>query len=170
MLFRSGHAGAPVVALHATDVPNQDALMSVGVDLLKKLGFRVTDATSDWGTMLQRRGNKKPIDQGGWSVLIALFSASEFATPAGNILLRGNGKDAWFGWPTDEKMEAMRTAWKDSNDGAARKRLDAEIQLRAFETVPFIPLGQYLPPSGWRSNLNGLLQGAAPVFWNITKT
>lgn len=44
-----------------------------------------------------------------------------------------------------------------------------EIQLRAFETVPFIPLGQYLLPSAWRSNLHGLLRGALPVFWNITK-
>ena len=63
----------------------------------------------------------------------------------------------------------MRNAWLDSNDEATRKRLDAEIQLRAFETVPFIPLGQYLPPSAWRSNLDGLLKGAVPVFWNVTK-
>jgi peptide/nickel transport system substrate-binding protein len=57
----------------------------------------------------------------------------------------------------------------DSDDEAVRKRLDAEIQVHAFETVPFIPLGQYLPPSAWRSNLNGLLKGAVPVFWNVTK-
>jgi peptide/nickel transport system substrate-binding protein len=35
--------------------------------------------------------------------------------------------------------------------------------------VPFIPLGQYLPPSAWRSNLTGLLKGAVPVFWNVSK-
>ena len=40
-------AGAPVAALHATNVPNRNALMAVGVDLTGKVGFAVTDATSD---------------------------------------------------------------------------------------------------------------------------
>jgi peptide/nickel transport system substrate-binding protein len=58
----------------------------------------------------------------------------------------------------------------DSTDASELKRLDAEIQARAFETVPFIPLGQYLPPAAWRSNLKGLLKGPVPVFWNVEKT
>ena len=60
-------------------------------------------------------------------------------------------------------------AWIDSNDEGERKRLDAAIQARAFESVPFIPLGQYMPPAAWRSNLSGLLKGAQPVFWNVQK-
>jgi peptide/nickel transport system substrate-binding protein len=67
-------------------------------------------------------------------------------------------------------MESMRTAWMDSTDPAEQKRLDAATQLRAFETVPFIPLGQYLPPAAYRKNLSGLLRGAVPVFWNVSKT
>ncbi|WP_158930447.1 ABC transporter substrate-binding protein [Acidisphaera sp. S103] len=158
-LQASGHAGAPVVALHATDVPNQDALMSVGVDLLKKLGFRVTDATSDWGTMLQRRGNKKPIDQGGWSVLIALFSASEFATPAGNILLRGNGKDAWFGWPSAPRLEALRESWFDAPDLDAQKKIGVAMQEQFFQDLPYIPLGQYLGETAYRRGLTDVRRG-----------
>jgi peptide/nickel transport system substrate-binding protein len=84
--------------------------------------------------------------------------------------LRGNGAGAWFGWPDDPEMEAMRTAWMDSTDAAEQKRLDQKIQSRAFETVPFIPLGQYLPPAAWRKNLSGLQKGAMPVFWNVTKS
>ena len=57
---RRGHAGAKLVALHATDVSNQRALMSVGVDLLAEPASTVEDATSDWGTVLQRRANAKP--------------------------------------------------------------------------------------------------------------
>jgi peptide/nickel transport system substrate-binding protein len=49
------------------------------------------------------------------------------------------------------------------------RRLDQAIQRRAFEQVPFIPLGQYLPPAAWRSNLRGMLKGPVPVFWNIEK-
>jgi peptide/nickel transport system substrate-binding protein len=153
-LQASGHAGSPVVALHATDVPNQDALMSVGVDLLQKLGFQVTDATSDWGTMLQRRANKA-----GWNVLIALFSASEFATPAGNVLLRGNGKDAWFGWPTAPKLESLREAWFDAPDPAARKRIGVAIQEQFFQDLPYIPLGQYLSDTAYRQGLTDVRRG-----------
>jgi hypothetical protein len=36
--------------------------------------------------------------------------------------LRGNGKDAWFGWPSDEKMEALRNAWRDATEDADRKK------------------------------------------------
>jgi peptide/nickel transport system substrate-binding protein len=62
-------------------------------------------------------------------------------------------------------MEAMRNAWMDATEDVDRKKLDAQIQARAFETVPFVPLGQYLPPSAYRSNLTGVLKGAVPVFW-----
>jgi peptide/nickel transport system substrate-binding protein len=37
--------------------------------------------------------------------------------------------------------------------------------------VIYIPLGQYLIPSGWRKSLSGVLDGpATPVFWNIDKS
>jgi peptide/nickel transport system substrate-binding protein len=154
-----GRGGAPVVALHATNVPSQDALMSVGVDMLQKCGLQVTDATSDWGTLLQRRTNKAEPGKGGWNVLIALFSASEFATPAGNVLLRGNGKDAWFGWPSAPKLETLRTAWFDEQDPAAQKRLGAEIQAEFFEDLPHIPLGQYLETTAYRKGLTDIRRG-----------
>lgn len=48
--------------------------------------------------------------------------------------------------------------------------LDQEIQLRAFEAVPVIPLGQYLPATAWREKITTPLKGAVPVFWNITKS
>jgi peptide/nickel transport system substrate-binding protein len=158
-LEQAGYAGAPIVALHATDVANQNALMSVGVDLLGKLGFKVTDATSDWGTMLQRRGNRTPIDQGGWNVLIALFSASEFATPAGNVLLRGNGANAWFGWPTAPKLEALREAWFDAPDLPAQKQIGVSIQEQFFQDLPYIPLGQYLSDTAYRRGLTDVRRG-----------
>ncbi len=85
------------------------------------------------------------------------------------VLIRGNGRAAWFGWPDDPRVEALRDAWMDATDEAELRRLDREIQSRAFETVPFIPLGQYLPPSAWRGNLRGILRGPVPVFWNVEK-
>ena len=44
------------------------------------------------------------------------------------------------------------------------------MQKQAYEQVIYIPLGQYLAPSGWRKSLSGVLDGpATPVFWNIEK-
>jgi peptide/nickel transport system substrate-binding protein len=158
-LRAAGKAGAPVVALHATNVPTQNALMTVGVDLLDKLGFAVNDATSDWGTMLQRRANKGPPDHGGWNVLIALFSATEFSTPAGNVLLRGNGNDAWFGWPTAPRLEALRDAWFDAPDLATQQRIAVAIQQQFFQDLPYIPLGQYLSNTAYRRGLTDIRRG-----------
>ena len=140
----AGKGGAKVVALHATDVSNQRALMSVGVDLLRKVGFAVDDATSDWGTLLQRRQNRNPNTQGGWNALMVLLSGMELNTPAGHLLLRGNGADAWFGWPTAPRLEALRDDWFDAADLDAQKRIGRDIQMQFFQDVPYIPVGQYL--------------------------
>ena len=158
-LAAAGHAGAPVVALHTTDTANQNALMAVAVDLLQKLGFKVTDATSDFGTMLQRRSNKGPPDHGGWNALIALFSATEFNTPAGNPLLRANGADAWFGWPSSPPLEALREAWFDAVDVTAQQRTGVAMQQQFFQDLPYIPLGQYVSSTAYRRNLTGLRRG-----------
>jgi peptide/nickel transport system substrate-binding protein len=169
MLKQAGYAGERVVLMHPTDQTFYDAMSHVIADSLRKVGINLDEQSMDWGTVVQRRTSKEPLDKGGWSLFPAGYPAAEYRDPvfAGNI--RGNGKDAWFGWPTDDRIEAMRNAWMGSTDETERKRLDAEIQLRAFEMVPFIPLGQYLPPSAWRSTVSGILQGAIPVFWNVTK-
>ena len=43
------------------------------------------------------------------------------------------------------------------------------MQLQAFEDVPYIPLGQAVPQTGYRKNLTGVLTGQ-PFFWNIRRT
>ena len=123
----------------------------------------------DWGTVVERRASKEPLEKGGWSMFPYGAPAAEYRDPIFATNLRGNGDKAWFGWPNDPKAEELRTRWMDSTDAAERRRLDAEIQTHAFETVPFIPLGQYLPPAAYRKNLTGVLKGAMPVFWNVAK-
>ena len=109
------------------------------------------------------------MDKGGWSLFPFGSPAAEYRDPIFATNMRGNGAGAWFGWPNDPEGEAMRTKWMDSTDAAEQKRLDMEIQARAFDTVPFIPLGQYLPPAAYRKSLTGILKGAMPVFWNVSK-
>jgi peptide/nickel transport system substrate-binding protein len=164
----AGKGGAPVVALHATDVSNQNALMSVGVDVLQKVGFKTEDATSDWGTLLQRRQNKNPPNQGGWNALIALFSGMEFSTPAGHLLLRANGAGAWFGWPDSPKLEELRDAYFDAPDLDSQKRIARDIQAQAFQDVPYIPLGQYFVDSAYRKGLTDIRKGI-PLPLNVKR-
>ena len=155
----AGKGGAPVLALHATDVSSQSSLMSVGVDMLTKLGFQVTDNTMDWGSLLQRRTNNSAPSAGGWNVLIALFAGAELNTPAGNALLRANGSDAWFGWPTSPRLEALRTGWFDEPNLPAQKSLAADLQQQFFVDVPYVPLGQWFSQSAYRTGLTDVRRG-----------
>ncbi|MDI3308253.1 MAG: ABC transporter substrate-binding protein [Acetobacteraceae bacterium] len=169
MLAASGYKGERVVLMHPTDQTFYNAMASVAADWLRKIGINLDDQSMDWGTVVQRRTSMEPLEKGGWSLFPSGLPAAEYRDPVFAAAMRGNGKKAWFGWPDDPKIEELRNAWMDSTDEAELKRLDREIQARAFETVPFIPLGQYMPPSAWRSNLHGILKGAVPVFWNVTK-
>ena len=99
---------------------------------------------------------------------IALFSGMEFNTPAGHLLLRTNGDNAWFGWPNSEKLEALRDQWFDAPDMAAQKTIGRQIQAQFFEDVPYIPLGQYFVDSAYRKGLTDIRRGI-PLPLNVRR-
>lgn len=169
MLDAAGYRGERIVFMHPTDQTFYDAMANVAIAAFRKVGLNIDDQSMDWGTVVQRRTSMEPLEKGGWSIFPAGYPAAEYRDPVFASNIRGNGRGAWFGWPDDPEIERMRDTWMETTDEATLKRLDREIQARAFETVPFIPLGQYLPPTAWRSSLQGLLKGPVPVFWNVTK-
>jgi peptide/nickel transport system substrate-binding protein len=63
----------------------------------------------------------------------------------------------------------LRAAWFEAPDDASRKEIAVQEQERAFETVPFIPLGQYRAQAAYRTSLTGVVDGPIQVFWNIEK-
>ncbi len=69
--------------------------------------------------------------------------------PAVNFPIRGTGEKAWFGWPTDAKMEELREAWFNAKDAEQSKAAADAVQQRAFEFVPFIPTGQFILPTAY---------------------
>jgi peptide/nickel transport system substrate-binding protein len=121
----------------------------------------------DWGTLLTRRASKKPVDQGGWSLFFTFSAGADMANPAGQLMMRGTGEKAWFGWPTDPELERLRDAWFAAPDLASQQQLARDLQSRVFETVPFVPLGQYFQPTAYRKTVHGTLNGFA-TFWNVT--
>ena len=72
-------------------------------------------------------------------------------------------RSAWFGWPNDPKMEALRLAWYDAPDLAAQKKLSAEMQAQLFESPGYCPLGLFYQPTAFRSELQELAVGLPQV-------
>ena len=169
MLEKSGYAGEKLVFMHPTDQLVYHAVATVVTDMMRKIGVNVDEQLTDWGTIVQRRPSKEPVDKGGWSMFPAGAPGPEFVDPLLANTVRSNGAKAWFGWPDDPALEAAYESWIDASDEAGRKKQADLYQAAAFNSVPVITMGQYLPPAAWRSNITGLVKGSAPVFWGAKK-
>jgi len=84
-----------------------------------------------------------------------------------NIGLSGACDKAWFGWSCSEQMEKLRADWFRAADAGQRKHLAEQIQLLAYDEVPYVPWGQYLAPSLYRKQVKGVLNFPAAVLWNV---
>ena len=164
-ITEAGYKGEPVVVMVATDFPVLNAMGQVGADMLKRAGFNVDLQATDWGSVVQRRASRKPPAEGGWNVFFTAFAGLDQYTPAAHLGLRGNGPDAWFGWPALPKLDDLRYAWLEAPDAAAQKQIGEQIQLQAFQDVPYLPLGEYFQPTAHSARLTGLMKGAT-IFWN----
>ncbi|HEY0419845.1 MAG TPA: ABC transporter substrate-binding protein, partial [Acetobacteraceae bacterium] len=167
-LAAAGYKGEPVVLLGPMDIPSTKALAEVTADLLRQLGMNLDFQAMDWATLVQRRVKTEPADQGGWSIYQTSWAGLDHFNPAGHAFLRANGKAAAPGWPTSEALESLRDKWLKAPDLAAQKKLAQQIQLQAFEDVPYIPLGQSMTPTAFRADLTNMLDGL-PLFWNLRR-
>jgi peptide/nickel transport system substrate-binding protein len=169
MLEQAGYKGERVVVMHPTDQVVYHAMITVAVDAFRQLGMNIDEQMTDWGTIVQRRTSKEPLEKGGWSLFPAGAPAPEFLDPMLSNPMRSNGPKAWFGWPDDPRIEAAYQAWLDADTDAEKRKLEAQYQLAAFDSVPIIPMGVYRPLAAWRSNVTGQPKGSAPVFWGVEK-
>jgi len=161
--------GSSDVIIDATDQPIVHAQSLLTLDMLKKLGLNAEVQAGDWGTLITRRAVKEPVDKGGWSIFHTWLVGPDMVNPAVNFPIRGTGDKAWFGWPTDAKIEELREAWFNAPDAAASKKAATAVQQRAFEFVPFIPTGQFILPTAFRSNISGVIIAPIAFLWNIEK-
>jgi peptide/nickel transport system substrate-binding protein len=169
LMREAGYTNQPMRLIGPTDILAPSAMTQVGADLVRRLGFNADILLTDWGTTVQRRTSREPVDRGGWSMLFTAFSSFDFANPAAHFPLRGNGTNAWFGWPTIPRIEELRDAWFDAPDLATEQRLAREMQVSAMEDLPYIPVGAYMSTTALRSNLSGRVAGLA-LFWGIARS
>lgn len=169
MIAEAGYKGEKIVVMDAVDQPVAHTQALVIADVLKKLGLNVDLQAMDWGTLVTRRASKEPIDKGGYNIFATGWVGADLLDPVQNLPLKASGDTAWFGWPKDDKLEALRAQWIKAPNLEGRKKLAREIQARAFEVVPYLPTGQWKPKTAYRKNLKGLLQAPAYLMWNVEK-
>jgi peptide/nickel transport system substrate-binding protein len=162
----AGYKAERVVMLEPGDHPVNSVMAQVGADLFKKLGLHVDDQAMDAATMFQRRGNRSDLEHGGWSCFPSAVAGIDVLNPAVSFLARGSGRDAWYGWPTDPKLEELRLAWFGAPGQAERKSLCERMQVEVLREAPYLPLGQILQPTVYRTSLSGILPGFAK-FWGV---
>ncbi|SIR02705.1 MULTISPECIES: ABC transporter substrate-binding protein [unclassified Bosea (in: a-proteobacteria)] len=168
-LKESGYKGEKVVIINPTDFPDIGPLGEVTFELLKKLGMNVEMAASDWGTVVQRRGSREPVEKGGWSIFHTTGSAISWGDPAQSTIIRGQGEKGWFGWWKSDKAEELAEAWLYAPDEATQKAKAKELNRLAMEEVATIPLGQFLSRTAYRKTLTGVLAGSAPYPWGVKR-
>ncbi len=167
-LKAAGYKDERVVLMAATDFPVLKAMADVTADMMKRVGLNVDYVATDWGTVVTRRAKKDPVEAGGWSAFCTAWAGTDHLNPSGHLSLRANGDQAWFGWPTSPRLEELRNAWFEAPDVPAQAKICEQIQLQAFQDVPYIPMGQYLQPTAYRTSLTGVLNGFA-IFWNVKR-
>ena len=136
---------------------------------LRKAGLSVDYQTMDWGSVIRRLDSREPPERGGWSAYFSSWAGLDHINPAGHLVLRGNGRSGFVGWPESTALEALREAWFEAATLEEQKRIAADIQRQAMQDVPYIPLGQYFLPMAHRRTVAGVSQpGGIPLFWGVT--
>ena len=63
----------------------------------------------------------------------------------------------------------MTRRFVEAPSAAERDQLALDIQKRAFDQVPFVPLGTWQIHSAYRKNLTGVIEATGPYFWNVRR-
>lgn len=166
----AGYAGEKVVILGVMENPTLAAMAQVAEDLMRRMGMNVELVAMDFATMAQRRTSKEPTGKGGWSMFVTVWTGSDIVNPAVHQMLRAGGPTAWFGWPNDPEMESLRDQWANAATAEDQKKLAITLQVQAFKTLPYIPLGSLVALVAYRKNLTGVFPCPVAAYWNIGKS
>jgi peptide/nickel transport system substrate-binding protein len=166
----AGYKGEKIVIINPSDQPSISPLGQMTYDLLKRLGMNVDLAVMDWASVVQRRTNRGPVSEGGWSILHTWNSGTTMANPLQNFTLRGQGSKGWFGWYDSPKVEQLATDWLHAETPADQVRIVAEMQATALADAPTVPLGQFFQQTAYRRNVTGIHPAPIPFLWGVRKT
>jgi peptide/nickel transport system substrate-binding protein len=167
-LASAGYQGERVVVLAASTIPSIFAEAQVATDVLRRIGMNIDLQVLEWGSVVARRASREPVDKGGWNIFYTALGGMGNISPGPNIAIRASGADAWFGWPTDPKMEALRAAWFDAPDLETQQKICREMQVEFWQNPSYVPLGMYDQPTAFRSYLQDVRDGW-PQFYGVRR-
>jgi peptide/nickel transport system substrate-binding protein len=171
LLKEAGYKGEKIVLISPTDQPVIHAQSLMTTELLKSLGMNVELQAMDWGTMGQRRARKDAPDKGGWNVMHTWTLVLDQMLPPAAILVSGGADKAWFGWPTNPKIEQLRNIdWVAAKSLDEQKKIVAEASKEAYQTLPWILTGQFFPKTAFRANVSGVPVSPVVFFWGVNKS
>jgi peptide/nickel transport system substrate-binding protein len=97
------------------------------------------------------------------------WTASDILNPLTMAMMNAAGDKGWFGWQDDPELQKIKLQFSQASSDADKKGLAQAAQLRAFETVTHVPVGQYSQPAAVPQGISGLVPAGAQVYWNIKK-
>ena len=167
-LAAAGYAGERVVMMVGSDIPDILAMSQVGESEFRKAGLNVEFQSSDWGTVTQRRLNRKPVSDGGWSCYFVPLPGSYLADPILSPQFRGTGDVPGNGFTTSPRLEEILAQWLVTPDSEKMKLAEA-LQSQTRIDVPFVPAGNYVVPTVFRKVIRDMVSGSVIKFWGLTK-
>ena len=167
-LAAAGYNGEKIVVLAATTIPTIWAEAQVASDMLSKSGFNLDLQSMDWGSVVQRRASRQPPGKGGWNIFYTYLGGFGNISPAPDIAIRGNGSKAWFGWPTNQKLEDLYNAWFEAPDVAAQHKICEAMQVAFWQNPTYAPLGMYDQPTAYQNYMHDIHVGW-PQFYGLKK-
>ena len=163
-LAQAGYRGERIIVLGTSGTGYIPALSQVGADTLRRAGMNIDLQLSDYATMARRMLKTDPPDKGGWNVYFSISDGAFNQTPVTNDYIRGDGKSGAAGWLRSPRFEALRQAWLDAGTMEEQKLIAVDAQRQLWDDVPYIPMGQWLRVTAYRSDLADVPHGFAAFY------
>ena len=169
MIKEAGYSGQKAVIINPTDFATIGPLGDITYDMFKKIGINAELAATDWGTVVQRRSSKEPVEKGGWSVFPHLVHRRLHHQPGGQRAVPRPGRRRLVRLVRQSQDRADDSGMAGcERPGRAQedRRCDPAGELCQ---VPTVTLGQFQIPTAYRKSLQGRLACNGAAFWNVKR-
>ena len=109
LLKEAGYNGEKIILMQPTDIAALNESLQVTAQLLRQSGIDVEVQTVDWSTRTSRRTKRMTPEEGRGHNFHTSWIAPDLVNLVPDTGVSGGGKEkAWFGWPYDPEIEALR--------------------------------------------------------------
>jgi peptide/nickel transport system substrate-binding protein len=169
LLREAGYNNEPMVFLHSETSAMLNPTGLIIADQMRRAGFNVQMATSDYATVAQRRLNRGPVANGGWSMVNIIWNGIDLVNPLANPGVAYNCAEHYSSWYCDPRQTDLLRRLATARTEEERTRLAGELQAAFHDNVNYLLAGQFSAPAAYRSELQNVIEFPIPVFWNMSR-